>query len=478
MDTTSVTQSATASLYSSLGTGSGIDMTSLAGDLAAAQYAGRIDRLTQKSDKLEAQISAASDLKSMIMSLSSSLGDRVRLGDLSPQPKVANGSVASAEYSGVGQPSGTYSLEVTALATAQTLASPAYTASTDPVGAGTLTLRFGTISGTSFTEDTGHTAVNIDIASGSTLGDVASAINGANAGVSAYVVNTTEGAKLVLKGDEGAANGFVLDAAETAGEPGLANLAWDPSGDASRLLTNSGDAAFDIDGLPMTSSSNTIVDPIPGVTLTLAGTNAGAPTTLSFADNSDSIVSAMQDLTSALNEIAGEIRTATDPQSGELARDSGARALKQSFSRLASTVIMPNAPEGTPRTLSDLGLVTQRDGTFALDTDHLSESLNSDPQAVAAMFTNGLYGVYATIDGIARKASQASDPGSIAGSISRYTSQLSDIGEDQAKLAERQETLRSQLVTRFAAVDVKVGTYKSTLTFLQNQIDAWNSQNK
>ncbi|MCB2059292.1 MAG: flagellar filament capping protein FliD [Novosphingobium sp.] len=473
---TSTTSSATQSLITALGAGSGIDMSALAENLAAAQYATRLDRLTVKSETLDRQISAASDLKSMMLSLASSLGDRVRLGDLSPQPQVANGAVASAAYSGVGQPTGSYSLEVTQIATSQTLSSPAYTASTDPVGAGTLTLRFGTISGTSFTEDTGHAAVDIEIASGSTLADVVLAINASKSGVTAYVANTTEGAKLVLKGQEGAANGFILEATETVGEEGLANLAWTPAGDASQLLTSSGDAAFKIDGLSMTSSSNTILDPIPGVSLTLKGTNTGSPTTLSFADNSTAITEAMQDLTAALNEIATQIRTVTDPQTGDLARDSGARKLRSTFSALAGTVIMPNTPEGTPRTLSDLGLVTQRDGSFTLDVDRLSKSLQEDPQAVAAMFTNGLYGVYSTIDSIARRTNLSTDPGTLAGSISRYTSQLQDISEDQAELAERQETLRAQLVARFAVVDAKVGASKSTLTFLQNQIDAWNAQ--
>ena len=476
MDTSSITQSATASLYSALGTGSGVDMASLASDLAEAQYAARLDRLSAKSETLDAQISAASNLKSMLLSLSSSLGERVREGDLSPQPNVANSSIASAEYSGVGQASGTYSLEVSAIATAQTLASPAYPSPADTVGSGTLTLRFGTVSGTSFTEDTGQAAVDITIDSGATLADVATAINLANAGVSAYVVNTTSGAKLVLKGEEGAANGFVLEAAETAGDEGLANLAWNPSGDSSRLLTKSGDAVFEIDGLEMTSATNTVENPIPGVTLSLKGTNAGSPTTLSFADNGDTITSAMEDLVSALNAIASEIQSVSNPDSGDLSRDSAVRALKLKFSQLAGTDIMPNAAEGTPRTLSDLGLVTERDGTFSLNGTRLAASLASDPQAVAAMFTTGLYGVYATIDGIARSASKASDPGSLAGSISRYTSQLSEVTEDQSQLAEKQETLRSQLVSRFAAVDVKVSSYQSTLTFLQNQIDAWNSQ--
>ncbi|MEZ5743492.1 MAG: flagellar filament capping protein FliD [Sphingomonadaceae bacterium] len=476
METTSTTRSATQGLVAALGAGSGIDMAALASDLAAAQFAGRIDRLSAKSETLEARISAASDLKGMLLSLSTSLGERIRVGDLSPQPRVANGAVAQASLSGTRQPTGSYSLEVTQLASSQTLASAPYTAATDPTGAGTLTLRFGTVAGGSFTEDTASTAVDITIAPGATLADVAAAINGADSGVTAYVAQTVDGAQLVLKGEQGANSGFILEATEDAGEPGLANLAWSPGSANGTLLTTAVDALFEVDGLEMSSASNTVVDAIPGVKLELAATNTGAPTTVTFADPSDAIGGAMRDLTTALNEIASVLREATDAQTGELARDSGARRLRSSFGALAGTVIMPTAAETAPRTMADLGLKTGRDGTFELDTKRLSETLARDPEGAAEMFTTGLYGIYATIDGISRAASTPGDPGSLTGSINRYTNELREIGEDQAELAEKQEDVRARLVARFAVSESRIGASQATLSFLQNQIAAWNAK--
>ena len=474
MTTTSATSSATSSLVAALGAGSGIDMTALANNLAVAQFAGKTDRLTAKADTLEKQISAASNIKSMLSSLATSLGDRVRAGDLSPQPVVANASVASGSLSGSARPTGSYSLEVTHLATAQTLASGAFTASTSTVGSGTLTIRFGTV-GATFAEDAAHSAVDIAIPAGATLADTAIAINAANAGVTAYVANTSEGAKLVLKGQEGVANGFVLEAADDPADPGLSALAWEPvAGASTRLLAGSSDAAFKIDGLAMTATSNTVTDAVPGLNLTFNATNAGFPTKISFADTSSAVTSAMHDLTAALNEIAATLLTATNPQSGELARDSGAQSLKRTLSQLGTTVIMPNAPEGTPRTLGDLGLSIQRDGTFTFDTARLAATLKANPQAAGAMFTTGLYGVYATIDGITRKANAATDPGSLAGSLARYTSQQITVTSDKAKLAEQQEALRARLTSQYAAADSRIGASKSTLSFLQNQIAAWN----
>lgn len=475
---TASTRSATQSLISSLGAGSGIDMAQFASDLAAAQFAPRVDRLTAKSETLDRQISTASNLKSMIFSLATSLGQRIREGDLSPQPRIASAGVAIATLSGSLQPRGSYSLEVSTLASAQTLASPAFAATTDPVGSGTLTLRFGSVDGGTFTADSAHAAVDVTIASGATLSDVALAINGAGAGVSAYVANTVDGPKLVLKGQQGAANGFVIEADETPGEEGLATFAWTPAAPAGRLMASAVDATFRVDGLAMTAPSNTVVDAIPGVTLQLSGTNAGAPTAVTFADPSAAITGAMQDLTAALNEIAGELKAATDPRSGDLARDGGARALQRAFSQLAGTNLMPTASADAPATLAELGLSTQRDGTFALDQTRLARTLERDPEGVSAMFTTGLFGVYATIDGISRSAGQVGNPGSLAGSISRYTDQLGKIGDDQAKLAEQQEALRARLAARFTSSESRIGAAKSTLTFLQNQIAAWNAQTR
>lgn len=471
--TSSATSSATSSLVAALGSGSGVDMTALATNLAAAQFASKIDRLAAKSETLDKQISAASNIKSMLSSLATSLGDRVRSGDLSPQPVVGNTAVASGTLSGTSRPKGTFSLEVTKLASSQTLSSPAFTSgATSVVGAGTLTLRFGTVSGSTFTQDGSHTPVSITLAAGATLADAADAINSSGAGVTAYVANTAEGAKLVLKGQEGVNNGFVLDA---TGDAGVASLGWNETvSPTNRVMASASDAEFKIDGLAMTAKSNTVTDAVPGLNLSLTGTNVGSPTKITFADTSAGVTSAMTDLVAALNEVAGEVIAATKADGGDLSRDSGALALRRALSSLTTQVIMPNAPEGTPRTLSDLGVSITREGTFTLDSTRLAKTLKDSPDATAAMFTNGLYGVYATVDGISRKANLASDPGSLGGSIARYTAQKKTATEGQTKLAEQQEALRVQMVARFAAADSRIGVSKSTLSFLQNQIAAWN----
>ncbi len=449
-------------------------MAALASNLAEAQFAGRLARIDSRSELLDRQISSAATLKSQIVQLAASIGDRVRTGDLSSQPGIANPGVAAVSR-GLGSGSGSYNLEVTALAAAQTLVSPGLAGATTPVGAGTLTLRFGSFAGGNFTADPARQAPTITIPAGATLNDAAAAINGANAGVTAYVATGANGAQLVLKGGEGAANAFVLEASEDPANPGLSALTWDGAADPARLANAAADAAFRLDGVAMTRGSNQIDNVAPGLSLRLTGTNPGTPTAIRFSDPASAVSGFMQDLTAALNEFAATLNKATDPMSGELARDSGARALRSTLAQLASTTIMPSAEPGEPRTLGELGLAINRDGTYRLDTARLSATLKAAPNGVTGMFTAGLYGVFATIDRIARNASTTGNPGSLGGSVVRYTAKRSDLGTERSTLAEAQEALRAQLTARFAKTDTRVGGSRSTLSFLQGQIDAWNA---
>ena len=448
--------SAASSILTALNGSSGIDWNTLATNLSAAQFATRSDQLTTKQDKLDKQISTASSLKSALLTLSTSIGDRVRTGDLSPQPSLS-AAIATPTLSGAATPKGTYSLEVTQLAAAQALVSPAVASTTATVGSGSLTLRFGTTSGSTFTEDTNHAPVTVTVSAGATIADVAAAITASNAGVSAYVANTTDGPKLMVKGAQGAANSFVIEANEAVGDPGLAQFAWKPAdGTANRLITTAQDANYKLDGLPMSSSSNTVQEVIPGLNLKLTATNIGAPATLSFADNS-------------------AVKTATDPVSGDLATDGGALNLKRTLSQLTGQIMMPNAATGAPRTLSDLGVSIQRDGTFQLDGSKLAATLKADPIGTAAMFTNGLHGLYGTIDGLTRKMSSTTDAYSLAVSVTRYTALKTTVASDLSTLTDKQEQFRQQLVTRFAKTQTNVADSTSTLSFLKNQINAWYS---
>lgn len=477
-----MTTTSGSSIISALGAGSGVDFIKLAADISAATFAAQRDQVTARQSALEAQISAAGQLRGSVTGLASALGERIRNGDLAPRGELANPAVARVSVPPGAAPRGSFSLEVTALAQSQTLVSRPLASRDALVGEGTLTLRFGTVNGASFTPDAARAGVPITVTASDTLATLATKINQASGGaVSAFVATGTGGAQLVMKGREGAANGFVLEAASVAdpavNEPGdLSYLGWAPGSTNATLSQTARDAAYRLDGVAATSPTNRVTGLPGGFTLNLTGTNAGAPTTLGFASSTDAIAGVMNDFVAALNEIVGQLNDLAAPIGGELGNDPGARELRRDLAGLTSRVVMPGATGAEPRTLGDLGLAINRDGTFRLDSARLNRALETTPDAVAAMFTTGATGVFATVDRFARENSLVADPGSLGGSLRRFETQKAASDERLARIAEQQEALRERLTREFTASERRVAASQSTLTFLRQQVDIWSAR--
>jgi len=471
------------SIVSALGAGSGVDFIKLADNLSDATYAFRRDTIEARNDALEMRISSATLLRSTLNGLASALGGRVRAGDLAPRPQIDNPAIASITTAPGTTPGGTYSLEVSQLAQSQTLVSKTYGDGADPVGEGTLRIRFGTVDGANFTEDTGQAALEIGVDATDTLETLAGKIRSASGGtLDAYVANGNGGAQLVVKGEEGAANGFVLEPVSAAATPtqtpgDLAYLSWSPASDAGELRQSSRDALFALDTVAMSSPGNTVTDLPEGIALTLTGTNIGAPTSIGFANDDGAIAGVMQDFVAALNDLTGLVAKEAAAFGGVLANDPGARELKRDLAALTSVIVMPTALEGEPSTLADLGLSITREGNFSLDAERLNATLAETPDAAAAMFTAGPFGVFATIDRLARDNSLRSDPGTLGGSLVRYEAQVNRNEDRLSSIAEQQDDLRARLTRDLVAAERRVSQSQSTLTFLQQQVDAWNASN-
>ena len=480
--------SSTTSIVSVLGAGSGVDMAKLAADLSAARYAAQIQQLEARSEVMETRISAAAALKSQLTQLASALGDRIRTGDLAPAATLGNPAVATATIAPGSRPTGSYSLEVTQLARGQVLASRSYASGSELVGEGTLTIAFGSVAGNAFTADGGRPPLDIAVTADDTLLTLAEKIRQTGSGVTAYVANTGSGAQLVLKGAEGANNAFTLTGtgASNSGNDILGNpiapaagninyLDWSPQADSGQLTQSAQDAQYRFDGVAMTSASNKVTGLPDGLSLTLNATNIGAPTTISFASKDTAITALMEDFAAALNDVTAALDETAAPLGGELGADPGARALKRILRGLTSQVVMPSAAAGEPATLADLGLSFTRDGTFRIDSARLARTLADQPEAAAAMFTTGVFGVFATMDKLARNSGSFADPGSLGGSITRYEKRNDQIEQKLADIAEKQAALREQMVKQFTAADRRVASSQSTLSFLRSQIDAWNA---
>ncbi|MBX9795344.1 flagellar filament capping protein FliD [Sphingomonas sp.] len=474
------------SIAKTLGAGSGIDYSALVGSLVDAQFQAKTQRLTEKSEQLTTQLSAAGALRSTIRDFATSLKTLTKSGSLATQATSANAGVVRATAQPGAKLAGfAAQVEVRRIAQAQSSASAVIADRTAAIGTGTLTLTLGTATVangamTGFTPGSG-TPVNITIDSSSnSLEGVARAINRARAGVTASVVNDAGGARLMLKGQTGEAQAFTLTATEDAGAPGLAALNVGVGAAGTSIGTSAQDAELVVDGLRFTRPSNSITDLVEGVRLDLVSAQPGTVVSLGNQTPSDALRQAVQNFVDTYNEVIRQVRTQTDPQTGPLRSDFAARDLQQGLGRLTQITLANAGETGVPRTLAEIGVATNRDGTLTVRTDQLDRALRDSPQAVEAMFADGVTstngGLAAAFDALATRAN--STVGGLGASELRYTNQRQQVGRDQQRATDQAEVMRQRLTRQFSGTDARVAAYRSAQNFMQQQVDAWNGSNR
>ena len=480
--TSSIVSSAAQSLLTSLGSGSGVDTTSLVSSLVTAQYSTQSAALTAKSDTLTSQISAVASAKSSINTFATALTTLVKGGTLTTQPTSSNSAVLAATALPGAKLAGLSStIAVSQLAAAQTAVTnasiPDRTAS---LGTGTLTLTFGTATvdanGAMSAFTAGSAAsIAIDVTSGNdSLDGIAAAINAKKAGVTASVVTDADGtAYLSLKGATGGAQAFTLDAT-TDPSGGLAQFAVGVGASGTRLSSAAQNAKLTVDGVAVERASNTISDLLTGVKLQLSGTSS-APVTLGSITPTDALSNAVSDFVDAYNEVLSTLKTDTDPIDGVLKNDTATRALLAQLKGITLTNLVPGSADGTPSTLAAIGVGTNRDGTLSVDTTTLTRALSESPQAVESMFaysSDASSGLSAILSSLSLNAGNTIY--GLGASTSTYTKQQSDIAEQQDTLADQKTATTDRLTAQFAGMNTRVTAYKSVQTFLTNQIAAWN----
>lgn len=457
------------SITAALGSGSGIDTKALVTSLVENQFAFKTKQLKAREETLTAQISGVASLKSAITGFSTALTGLIKGGTLTTSPTSSSAAVArigALPGKTVGNLSA--NLEVVQLAKPQSAASGVVADRTASIGTGSFTLTFGaaTVANGAMTGFTpgGGTPVTIAIASGQdSLDGIAAAINAAGAGVTASVVGDNGGSRLVLKGATGASQGFTLESSD----PGLGDLAIGVGASGTSIGSVAQDAIMKLDGIELRRASNTILNLVDNVKVELAGTGT---TTLGTAPPTAALTQAVNDVIETYNQVLGILKEQTDPKTGVLRNDPAALGLMRSLQRLPTTLLA--AGNGaTPRTLAEIGVATNRDGTLRVDGARLANVLTNYPAAVETLFAGG-GGIGGALAAIATAATNVAT--GLGASESRYGKAKLELADQQARATDEAEAMRTRLTSQFATMDARVAAYKSTQNFLTNQIAAWN----
>lgn len=468
------------SIVSTLGAGSGIDTRLLIDQLVAAERTAKTTPLNTRAAALDGRISALGQVRSALAGIASSLDARVKSGALGLVPASSNAAAVTIERFGTGPVSPFLStISVNALAAAQTMTAPALAAGDAPVGLGTLTISFGRrtdLGGGDFSFSGGGGApvdIVIDATNNSLVG-LRDAINRADAGVTASIVSNAGSATLSLRGTDGRDRAFIISAAPAPGDTGLSRFAYTPGARSMTLVTAAADADLNVDGIAVTRSSNVIDDLVTGVRITARKADPLAPVQVSAARDSAALSSTIADFAAtlgAMRSLIGDFRkgaTGADA-AGALANDATARAIDQ---RIAGLVSAPVAAANGLR-LRDLGVDITRTGAVEFN---------------AARFATLPPTRYADAEALLRSlaspalATQPNRLQSIAGLVTPaaqgLTRQRTTVTSELARVDIRLATYRTTLTRQYAAMDRLVAATNAVKEQLDQQIAQWNRRDR
>lgn len=434
-------------LLSSLGLGTGLDVNSIISALVNAAEAGPQAQITNQTNTDNNQIAGLTALSTELSGLQSALSELTSSTTYQTYTSTfSSSSVGTATTLPDASP-GTYNVDVTSLATAQMRTSSAY-GSGSAVGAGTLNISVGSSS------------MSVSVSSTDTLEDIASNINSAsnNPGVTATVISGVNGEQLVLaSSNTGTANAYTITAA-SGSSSGLSTLASQLNTPGSNEATN---AQLTIDGIPITSATNTVTGALTGVTLNLTSTGTSQ---LTIAQDTTPITTAVNDFVNAYNSYASTVGTltsydSTTGQAGVLLGDPTLASIQSQISQAMSSAVIGNSIG----TLANLGITRNSDGSLSLNSTTLANALGSNPSAVQNLF--------ASTNGIANQLSNLvtnynSSTGILQTKIGNLNTDVTNLQSQQTALNSRMAVYQQQLVQQYTSLGTLMTSLNNTSSYL------------
>lgn len=388
----------------SLGLGSGVLTTDLVDKIINAEKEASNLRLDSRQELVDAKITAYGEIRSMmskIQSAANNLSSPSMVG--STIASSSDESILTATATAVADP-GTYSVDVLNTAKAHSLATSTYSSFDEIIGTGKLVFTFGDItydgSGNFVSQD-----LNADKASKTlviddsnrTLSGIRDAINKADMGVTATIINDGSGYRLLMtSADTGAENAMRIEALDDSGNllsGGLAALAFNENQNSASNMqqTSKGeDAQLSVNGLTITRSSNTVDEVIKGVTLNLKGADVGKTVSISVSADTEKLTDSIQTFVDSYNDLKQFVDDlsgydADKQQAGLLLGDS---TMRNMMSQIRSMISQPIVGlTGKFRSLTELGVNTNRDNEYLLDFDTaaFSKALTEDRSSIVGL---------------------------------------------------------------------------------------------
>jgi flagellar hook-associated protein 2 len=484
---------------SSLGIGSGLDVESIITKLVALEKQP-LTTLQTKATLESSQITAFGQIQSQVSALADA--STAMSTALSWQSKTASSSNTSAATVTVTSAASatSFTLDVDSLAKQQSVAS-ATVPTGAAVGAGTLTFQLGiwAASGASFAPGAAG-SVDIAVTDTDTVATLASKINQANMGVVATVFNDGTQDRLLLHSKStGAAAGFRVQASVDADTNptdslGLSRFAFDPAGGATYGMADPAipiqygeDAKARINGLAVTSASNTLTGNLAGVTINLLATTttnygqvneAKVPVSMNVSEDVTVAVKNVQAFVTAYNALATNLTSLTkyNASTNSTSLFQGDSTILGIQSVLRNITGSISAGSSAYARLSDVGLERQLDGTLSINTTKLSAAANNGSE-LQKLFTTDNSNTLT--NGFALKFKNFSQGALLAGgAVSNKALALQKVldnnAKEQARITTRAATVEASLRKQYSALDSRMASLTALSSYVTQQVTTWN----
>ncbi|UTA49474.1 flagellar filament capping protein FliD [Simiduia sp. 21SJ11W-1] len=382
-----------------LGAGSGIDSKKLVEQLVAIEKSAKQTQIDTKREGLEAKLSDYGLFKSALSTLQGALSTLKNPDTYSAKSvSFPDSDVVIPTAIEAGALSGTYSLEVTNIARSQSLSSGTFAAVTDAVGKGTLTFNFGSWDSppTVFSANADKTAKTITIDdSNNSLEGLRDAINDANMGVQASIVNDGSGFKLLMKAESGQNNQLHIAAVEEGGTPtnndadGLSRFTFNESALQLTQQQAGMDANLIMNGLAVTRTTNEITDLIEGFSFTIAKDAPGEVVNVSILDDKLTAEDAIRNFVDLYNEFLEVVKPLTgfNEESGEygsLSRDALAKSMQSKIRQIITEPV--TGVDSGLNALTNLGIRTELDGSMKINEAVFSAAMKNNFSEITQIF--------------------------------------------------------------------------------------------
>ncbi|ABS47324.1 MULTISPECIES: flagellar filament capping protein FliD [Yersinia pseudotuberculosis complex] len=462
---------------SALGTGSGMDLNTLLSQLSAAEQT-RLTPLTTQQTSYKGKLTAYGVLQSALAKLETA-STALKKADTLNSTAVSGSNSAFSATTDSAASAGTYSIEVTNLAKAQSLLSTDVPSATDKLGSSDAT-RTITIAQPGQKEP-----MKISLTSEQTsLTGIRDAINKQEGSVNASIMKADDNTYYLAltSKDTGTQSEMTIS---VAGDETLNNfLNYTPSSTGgSGALTQkvkAEDATLSVNGVSITRQSNTITDAPQGVTINLkAVTKEGAPEQLTIVRDNTATKAAIQSFVDAYNSLQttfGSLTKYTVVETGQDQSTSNGALVGDGTLRSIQTQLksqLASSQSGDLKTLASIGITQDLDGKLVIDADKLNTALTDKPNSVTAFFVgDGETTGFATQTEKLLNTALDTTLGTLKTATDGINTSLKNLDKQIAATTASIETAIERYKTQFTQLDKLMTSMNSTASFLTQQFES------